>query len=82
MLALDALRRSCPRVRLAGTIAGQVRGAERITATLARAAKACGYQLDKLEAATEAELLSVEDPRARLPRRTARLPVLSPGTLG
>jgi hypothetical protein len=53
MLALDALDAVARESASPATIAGQVRGAERITATLARAAKACGYQLDKLEAATE-----------------------------
>jgi hypothetical protein len=51
MLALDVLDAESAPARTA-TIAKRVRAAEKLTAGLARAAKAAGYQLDQLEAAT------------------------------
>ena len=51
MLTLDALDASAAQGGTTAAIARQVQAAERLTATLSKAAKACGYQLDKLEAA-------------------------------
>jgi hypothetical protein len=51
MLALDALDAAATSGSTAAAIAKHVHEAERLTATLSKAAKACGYQLDKLEAA-------------------------------
>jgi hypothetical protein len=49
MLALDALDAAADKSGTAARTAKQVRAAETLTATLAGAAEACGYQLDKLE---------------------------------
>ena len=54
MVALDTLDAAADPAGTPATVAKHVRSAERITATLAKAAKACGYQLDKLEAAAGA----------------------------
>jgi hypothetical protein len=56
MLALDALDAAAESDGGAGAavepaVAKRLRAAERLTGTLAKAAKAAGYQLDKLEAA-------------------------------
>ena len=53
MLALDALEATRGTETAAGT-AKRLRATERLTAALANAAEACGYQLDKLEAAAGA----------------------------
>jgi glycosidase len=52
MLALDALAATAGESATAARTAKRLQSAERMTSTLAKAAKACGYQLDKLEAAT------------------------------
>jgi hypothetical protein len=52
MLALDALAATADEPATAARTAKRLQSAERMTSTLAKAAKACGYQLDKLEAAT------------------------------
>jgi len=49
MLALDALEAVADESGTAPKTAARLRAAERLTARLARAAKSCGYQLDKLE---------------------------------
>jgi hypothetical protein len=54
MLALDVLEAVADESGTAAKVAGRLRAAERLTATLARAAKSCGYQLDKLEEAAQA----------------------------
>jgi hypothetical protein len=54
MLALDALEAAVGESAPAATTAKHLRRAESLTAALARAAEACGYQLDKLEAAAGA----------------------------
>ncbi|HEY1168163.1 MAG TPA: alpha-amylase family glycosyl hydrolase [Candidatus Limnocylindrales bacterium] len=54
MLALDALEAAADESAPAATTAKHLRRAESLTAALARAAEACGYQLDKLEAAAGA----------------------------
>jgi hypothetical protein len=51
MLALDTLDAVGARAATPATIAKHLHSAERVTATLSKAAKNCGYQLDKLEAA-------------------------------
>jgi hypothetical protein len=53
MLALDALEATRGTETVPGT-AKRLGAAERLTAALAKAAEACGYQLDKLEAAAGA----------------------------
>ena len=53
MLALDALEAAEEPETKAKT-ARRLRSAERLTAALAKAAQACGYQLDRLEAAAGA----------------------------
>jgi hypothetical protein len=53
MLALDGLDAVAAPSGTPATIAKHLKAAERLTATLSKAAKACGYQLDKLEAAAE-----------------------------
>jgi len=54
MLALDALEAAADVSGTAAKRAKRLRAAESLTAALARAAEACGYQLDKLEAAAGA----------------------------
>jgi hypothetical protein len=51
MLAIDALDALAGESGTAARTAQRIRAAEHLTAALAKAAKACGYQLDKLEAA-------------------------------
>jgi hypothetical protein len=51
MLTLDALEAFADESGTAARTAGRLRAAGRLTATLARAAKSCGYQLDRLEEA-------------------------------
>jgi hypothetical protein len=54
MLALDALDATAEQSATAARTTKQLHAADRLTSTLAKAAKACGYQLDKLEAAARA----------------------------
>ena len=51
MLTLEILEGTAGTARNAAQMAKSVRAAEKLTGVLAKAAKACGYQLDKLEAA-------------------------------
>ena len=51
MLALDALD-AVATTETAASTAQRLRAADKLTSALAKAAKACGYQLDKLEAAS------------------------------
>ncbi|HEX7491394.1 MAG TPA: alpha-amylase family glycosyl hydrolase, partial [Candidatus Limnocylindrales bacterium] len=53
MLALDATDAVAQEVGTPARVAPRIRATEKVTATLSRAAKACGYQLDKLEAAAK-----------------------------
>ena len=51
MLALDALDAAASPTGTPASVSRHLHAAERLTATLSRAATACGYQLDELEAA-------------------------------
>ena len=51
MVALDALDAVAAPAGTPASIAKHFKDSERLTSTLSKAAKACGYQLDKLEAA-------------------------------
>jgi hypothetical protein len=53
MLALDATDAVARELDTPTHIAPHLRATEKVATTLARAAKACGYQLDKLEAAAK-----------------------------
>jgi hypothetical protein len=54
MLALDALEDKAEVPAAKARTARRLRSAQRLTATLAKAAEASGYQLDRLEAAAGA----------------------------
>ena len=53
MLALDATDAVASEYGTAARVAQRLRATEKVTATLAKAANSCGYQLDKLEAAAK-----------------------------
>jgi hypothetical protein len=53
MLALDATDAVAQEYGTAARVAQRLRATEKVTATLTKAARACGYQLDKLEAAAK-----------------------------
>jgi hypothetical protein len=52
MQALDALDALTAPAATEATIARRIKDADKLSAALSKAARACGYQLDKLEAAT------------------------------
>jgi hypothetical protein len=53
MLALDAVEAMAMEHGTPARVAQRLKATDRVTTTLARAAKDCGYQLDKLEAAAK-----------------------------
>ena len=55
MLALDAVDAVAQELGTPARVAPRLKASEKVTTTLSKAAKACGYQLDKLEAATKSQ---------------------------